>query len=78
MIKDPMIKIRNERFRDIRAKVFHVVELVSMDALATPQIDEAYTHLDNLIETSHLDGIITDKQANELNEWLGKIEPHTS
>ena len=78
MIKDPMIQIRNNRFKSIRNKLCTALEMIDSDKLCGHEIDEVYCLADNLIETSQIDGMITSKHANELYEWLGKIEQYTN
>lgn len=78
MIKDPMIQIRNNRFKSIKDKLCTALEMIDSDKLCGHEIDDVYCLADNLIETSQIEGMITSKHANELYELLGKIEPYTN
>lgn len=78
MIKDPMIQIRNNRFKSIKDKLCTALEMIDSDKLCGHEIDEVYCLADNLIETSQIDGMITSKHASELYELLNKIEPYTN
>lgn len=78
MIKDPMIQIRNNRFKSIKDKLCTALEMIDSDELCGYEIDEVYCLADNLIETSQIDGMITSKHANELYELLSKVEQYTN
>jgi len=75
-IKDPIIEMRNERFKHIKSQIVFILSKIEANALTITQIDRAYAYLDNVIETSHLDQLLNDSQEYELSTIMSYMEPH--
>ena len=75
-IKDPIIEMRNERFKHIKSQIVFILSKIEANALTITQIDRAYTYLDNVIEASHLDQLLNDSQECELSTLVSYIHPH--
>ena len=75
-IKDPILVMRNERFRHIKSQIAETLLRIEANELTITQIDRAYTYLDNVIEASHLDKLLNDSQEYELSTLMSYIYPH--
>ena len=76
IIDDPIVDMRVKRFKHIKSQIVYILSRIEANALTVSQIDRAYVYLDNVIETSHLDGLLDDSQEYELSTLMSYIHPH--
>ena len=76
LIDDPIIEMRNKRFNHIKGQIDYIVSRIEKNKLTITQIDRAYVYLDNVIETSHLDGLLDDSQVYNLSTPMSNINQH--